>query len=232
MKTIALASLTFLTVAVASVPADARQDSTEAQGSERTETGDGEVVPADDPSNENLAAELTRRHQLQQTYTIRRTVNGEVIETTERSVAFKDGRPVLPTEAGQSIEQRLKASFDRELLTRTEALDEARLNFALGDVDRDGAITAPEFERLLDVLGANVAPPSGEPGARAGAFVAGLDGDRASLTFAAFAGPETLSLDERAFGLAFLTQFDEADRDGDALLRGEEIKTFRRVFGD
>lgn len=196
----------------------------------------GETAPDEDPANENLANELTKRHTLRQEFTIKRIVDGEVVETTERSVAIDGSRPSLPTEAGQSIEAQLKESFDQELLTRTEALSEAKLDFALGDIDRDGLLSKQEFTRLIDLLQQAGGEETGRETSGGSdtewrSFVDELDDPATPISFEDFAGSEDALLDEKQFTLGFLHQFDETDLDGDGLLAAEELARFRNKFG-
>lgn len=194
----------------------------------------------DDPDSDAAANELTRRHNLEQSFTVRRTVDGKVFETIEETVSLDGTTPTLPTEAAGTIEQRLKNSFDRLALTRPEALDEARLNFALGDVDRDGRMSEAEFVRLLDLIQSNgfgAGDPMGLSGEAGRVDDAGAD--TPALSFADFldlkSGPDgvpaTPLVDEQAFALGFLRQFDAADDDANAVLSGDELRRFRRVFG-
>ncbi len=194
-----------------------------------------ETAPEDDPANESLAAELTRRHQLKQSFTVKRTVNGEVVETSSETISLNRDRPTLPSEAGKTIEQRLKEAFDRRALTRPEAFEEGKLDFTIGDVDRDGRIDAAEFDRLLALLNSREpsapgADSAGEETSIRASFVNELAPVDQRVSFASFSGPEGAPLDEKRFTLEFLKVFDAADTDADGVLQGEELTAFRQAF--
>ncbi|MEO1013698.1 MAG: hypothetical protein AAFX08_00775 [Pseudomonadota bacterium] len=196
---------------------------------------DVEIAPEDDPANESLAAELTRRHQLKQSFTVQRRVNGEVVETTEETVVLGDDLPSRPTEAGKTIKEQLKDAFDRKALTRTEALAEGKLDFAIGDVDRDGLLNAAEFERLIALLSANDVSSAAAGGAAEreslrASFVSGLEAVQPEVSFETFSGPEAAPIDEKRFTLEFLKVFDGADADADGVLQGDELRAFRSAF--
>ena len=117
-----------------------------------------QVPPTDDPessgeaevSADDMADTLNSMQQLQQAVTLKRTVNGEVIETEKRTVTYSRDEPYRETEAGRTTIERLKAAFDGEALTRTEAFEEAKIDFVIADADRNELITAMEFTTLVE----------------------------------------------------------------------------------
>ena len=216
-------------LAVVSFPALATENDTD-----KAET----AAASQTASSDEMAADLNAQQSIRQTFTVTRTLNGSVVETARREVTPGRQNALRPTEAGQSLAEAVRASFDRELLTRTEAYDEAKLDFALGDVNLDKMIDAEEFIRLAGLLRIefeeiNYLDPGtgtslrgyGTPLKDQSAPVAERRDSRAY--FQSLTGPAATTLDERGFVLGFLREFDLADANADGLLSGNELRAFR-----
>ena len=185
---------------------------------------------------------LNSMQQLKQTYTLKRTINGEVVESTKKTVTFSRDMPYRETEAGQSTVEALKAAFDKELLTRIEAFEEAKLDFTIADANRDGAMTVDEFLALVSNWRETDTRDADAPNAdiarqrQYDAFLAEISLETAETQsdqyarekFAFMAGAsETVS--REVYIREYLLDFDTMDVDKDTLLRGEELMKFRAL---
>jgi hypothetical protein len=204
---------------------------------------DGPASNADAPAGavvdpDNMADSLNSRQQIRQSFTFTRTKNGEVIETKQETVTYSRSDPVLTTEAQLSPFDALKQRFDNEVLTRTEALEEARLDFVIADLDRDGRLTESEFLRLV----ATWRDRSGDGDAAESArerqyrsFIEQLenetpvsDADAARTRYLTLAGSAP-SISREDYVRDYLVDFDAMDADGDMMLRGDELIRFRAL---
>ena len=177
---------------------------------------------AAEPNPDESADLLNAQQQLEQTFTLQRTIDGEVVESDKRTVTFSREQPYRETEAGATTKEQMKAAFDREVLTRKEAFEEARLDFTIADIDRDGAMTNAEFVRLAESW--NDEDPEASASTTAGDQLAASAGKK----FAFMAGAaETLSRDDYIRERLF--DFDAMDADKDALLKVEELTRFRLI---
>lgn len=228
-----------------------------AQQSEETETAAEAMVesaeietdtPADAAEDENAeelnpdesADMLNSRQQLQQTFTLKRSINGEVVETTKKTVTLTPGVPYRPTEAGETTMQQVRAAFDSEVLTRVEAFEEAKLDFTIADSDRDGRMTASEFAILVDSwreTNARMAEAPNEEVARQRqyeALLATIDPDAAEQQNKAYAKAKFAFISGASEDISredyireYLLDFDTMDSDNNALLKGGELMRFR-----
>jgi hypothetical protein len=183
-------------------------------------------------NEDEMADYLNSQQQIKQDVTLTRTVDGKVIETKKETIVYSPNDPLRDSEAGLSPVEQLKAEFDSQALTRKEALEEARLDFVVADLDRDNAMNAAEFVYL--VKGWQDAEISGSGHGR---FVdpyfhvdqAAADAEHAEQArarFAAMAG-ENPTLNKKAFTRRVIEQFEQYDLDKDDLLRGDELLNFR-----
>ncbi|MBB5518721.1 hypothetical protein [Amphiplicatus metriothermophilus] len=215
-------------------------DGSAAQGQEgraEDQSAEAEIDP------DEMADQLNKRQQLRQTVIFTRTINGEVVGEEKRTLTYTRDDPVRPSEAGGSAIEDLRAAFDREVLTRSEAYEEARLDFAAADSDRDGRLTAEEFVGLVlswRENAARAAPATDEEAARQRqfrAFVEELDpeaaarqaAERARERFAYMAGAAP-AIAREDYIREYLLDFDAMDQDGDMILMGEELMTFRALI--
>lgn len=198
---------------------------------------DAPLAPAGDAAapainEDEMADYLNSQQQIKQDVTLTRTVDGKVIETKKQTIVYSPNDPLRDSEAGLSPVERLKAEFDSQALTRKEALEEARLDFVIADLDRDNTMNAAEFVYL--VKGWQDAEISGSGHSR---FVdpyfhvdqAAADAEHAEQArakFAAMAG-EAAMLNKKGFTRKVLEQFEQYDLDKDDLLRGDELLNFR-----
>lgn len=191
-----------------------------------------DAAPAPAPNEDEMADFLNSQQQIKQDVTLTRTVDGKVVETRKETVVYSKNDPLRGSEAGQSPLEKLKDIFDSQALTRKEALDEAKLDFVVADLDRDDAISAAEFVYL--VKGWESAEISG---AGHGRFVDPYfhvdqeaadaeHAEQARLKFTAMAG-EDATLSKKAFTRRVIGEFEEHDADKDGLLRGDELLNFR-----
>ena len=100
-------------------------------------------------NEDEMADILNSQQQIKQDVTLTRSVNGQVVETKTETVIYSKDDPLRETEAGPSPLEKLKAQFDSQLLTRKEAIEEARLDFVVADLDRNDAMNAAEFVFLV-----------------------------------------------------------------------------------
>lgn len=191
---------------------------------------------------DEMADLLNSQQQLQQTFTLRRTINGEVVETEKRTVTYDRNTPYRETEAGETTVSRLKAAFDGEALTRNEAFEEAKLDFTIADVNRDGVMSIDEFSELAASWresDARAAKAPNEEIARQreyDAFLAEISPEAAQMQYEAFAkekflfltgGAETVT--RQAYIREYLLDFDAMDADKDTVLKDEELLKFRAL---
>ncbi|OFX00357.1 MAG: hypothetical protein A3E78_03015 [Alphaproteobacteria bacterium RIFCSPHIGHO2_12_FULL_63_12] len=193
-------------------------------------------APAEAPAiNEDEMADLLNsQQQIKQDVTLTRSVNGQVVETKTETVIYSKDDPIRGSEAEPTALEKLKARFDGEALTRKEALEEAKLGFVVGDLDRDDAMTAEEFVYLVKVWdGADTAEEDAETIADPVSLLdqedAGhISGELARAKFAAMAGSD-LTIGKRAFTRKIIEDFENNDLDKDDLLRGDELLNFRKA---
>ncbi|MHA7871103.1 MAG: hypothetical protein ACX939_02000 [Hyphococcus sp.] len=194
------------------------------------------------PNPDEVADLLNSQQQLQQTFTLRRKINGEVIETEQRTVTYDPSTPYRETEAGQRTIDRLKSTFDGELLTRKEAFEEATLDFTIADANRDNLMTADEFTKLvegwqdIESRNAQATDKSTARQRQYEAFIAEISPATASrrqqekaiekFTFLS-GGAETVSRED--YIREYLLDFDSMDENRDTILRGDELIQFRAL---
>lgn len=211
----------------------------EAAGPENAEIVNGEETPNPDES----ADLLNSRQQLQQSFTLKRTINGEVVESAKRTVTFARGEPYRETEADrESVRDVLRSAFDGKLLTRNEAFEEAKIDFIIADANRDGAVDADEFAVLVASWADNDQRDAEAPNEdiarqrRYDDFLSEISAGEAELKrdamakqkFAFMAGAaQTLSRQD--YIREYLLDFDTMDTDNDGQLEGEELRRFRAV---
>ncbi len=206
-------------------PADAARPEEDAAGASQTEASGDDGAQEEDVNEDEMADVLNSMQQLQQTFTLKRTIDGEVTQTEKRTITYTDDAPIRASEAGLSPREQMMARFDNEVLTRTEAFEEAKLDFVVADVNRDGLMDADEFAGLVaswrekgdlaDGSGAD-APGDGAKDAEAAA----------RLKFAFMAGASSV-LTQKDYIREYLVDFDAMDANGDQFLKSEELADFR-----
>ncbi len=199
----------------------------------------------EDPAPVNpdeMADMLNSRQQLKQTYTLKRTINGEVIESEKRTVTFDRNRPYRETEAGTTTVEALKAAFDGELLTRIEAFEEAKLDFTIADADRNEIMTQDEFVNLVDTWRQNDARTADAPTKEIArqrqydAFLSEINpqaaesqSDQYAREKFAFMAGAAESISREVYIREYLLDFDTMDANKDTLLRSDELMRFRAL---
>lgn len=200
----------------------------------------GEPAPEINP--DEMADSLNARQQIQQSFTFTRTINGEVVETDKRTITYSRTDPIRPTEGGKTPLQELQEAFNKEVLTRTEAFEEARLDFITADVNRDGVMTADEFVGLVMTWRENdarVAAASDEETARQRqyrAFIEEIDPEGAAMTIQQaarqkfdFMSGASDTMTREDYIREYLLDFDSMDHDNSMILRGDELMMFRAL---
>ena len=214
-----------------------------AQPQEKAEEPAAEAAAQAGESNpDEMADLLNSRQQLKQTFTVTRTIDGKVTDTEQRTVVYSRDDPVRPTEAGESAAEAVKAAFDREVLTRTEAFEEAKLDFAFADKNRDGKLTEDEFVALALSWRDNAArqaEPTNKEETRQrqyDAFVDSLDPEAAKAEHAeearqrfSFMTGAAQTFSREDYIREYLLDFDSMDQNGDMMLKGEELMQFRAL---
>jgi len=215
---------------------DADQGEVDAAGAENAEEA------ATEPNPDEMADMLNSRQQLQQTFKLKRTINGKVVETEERTVTYDRNTPYRETEAGRTTIEKLRSSFDGEALTRTEAFEEAKLDFVIADKNRDDLITAREFADLVQSWRNNDARQADAPNEEIArqrqydAFLQEIDPATAEQRTEAYArekfafmagASNVMSLQD--YIREYLLDFDSMDENKDAVLRDNELMRFRAL---
>ncbi len=233
----------FTASAAAQPPATPEPIEAEPLGAAPAEEPAPDAAPAQEDSDpDNMASQLNSQQQIKQTFTIKRTINGEVVETDQRTVTYSRSDPTRPSEAGSSVVEELLTAFNNEVLTRAEAFEEAKLDFVVADIDRDNLMSEQEFIGLVDTWRTNAArkaEAADEQTARDRqyrAFIEELNPNigaqesavRASRKFAFMAGAST-AMARDDYIREYLLDFDSMDSDGDSILRGEELLQFRAL---
>ncbi len=236
----------FFALTVSAQAQDASVESTPVSGSiedgaaseAMTEEGDATFIVNPD----EMADSLNSTQQLQQTFTLKRTIDGEVVETKKRTVTFSRDQPYRETEAGRTTLERIKSTFDGEALTRTEAFEEAKLDFVIADANRDERVDASEFATLVDSWRKNDTRQAKAPSQEIArqrqydAFLEELDPDVAKMQNEAYAkekfsfmagAAETLSLQD--YIREYMLDFDSMDANSDMVLNGDELMRFRAL---
>jgi len=191
---------------------------------------------------DEMANMLNERQQLQQTFTLKRTIDGELVESEKRTVTYSRDEPYRETEAGGTTIERLKSVFDGELLTRKEAYEEAKLDFIIADANLDGQMSEDEFSTLLESWRENSAREAGAPTKEIvrqrqyEAFLAEISSDAAQIQNDAYAKERFAFLSGMADTVSredyvreYLLDFDSMDADKDTLLKGDELMRFRAI---
>lgn len=220
-------------------PARAEDDGGQGNGADESGsaggTQSGEAEP--DADDDNSANDLNARQQLRQTFTLERRINGAVVEREQRDIVYDDNDPLRASEAGQSPLEQLRAKFDGQALTRNEAFEEAKIDFALADADRNGLMTRAEFIRLVGVWNDDAGdrdagdPDTGDPDAGAPTTpepAAPSARSAAAAKFAFMAGAAN-GIDRATYIREFLLDFDTSDTDDDGVLSDEALARFRAV---
>lgn len=200
-----------------------------------------EFAVASEDNPDSSADDLNSLQQLQQSFTLKRTINGET-QTEQRTIVYTDDIPVRESEAEPSIREQIRTSFDSEVLTRVEAFEEAKIDFTLADNNNDGAMTSTEFATLVAVWNENAARQAAPPNqeiAKQREYDAFLNEISAEETetptavqttkkFMVMAGAAA-SITRSDFIREYLLDFDSMDSNNDTILMAEELSRFRAI---
>ena len=148
---VGITMVSFPLVAEAQEENPPKEEKEQEQSAEEPETKNEDADANDTEPREITAAELNARQRIGQTLTVTRFINGKAVETKKVAVPDGQGMPVRETEAGGRIADIVRAQVDREVLTRREAFEEARLEFNLVDANSDQFLTREEFVSLVEV---------------------------------------------------------------------------------
>ncbi len=186
-------------------------------------------------SEDEMADLLNSRQQIQQTWTFTRTINGETLDQERRTITYDRDDPVRASEARRSAFEAASAAFARKVLTRTEAFEEAKLDFTSADANRDGALTADEFVSLVIRWRDNHERSAlDKREQRYVDFITDLDPEaeesrlveQARAKFALMAGAAP-TLSQQEYIREYLLEFDAFDIGGKGFLKGDEVLRFR-----
>ena len=206
---------------------------------------EAEAAPQEEAtlSEDALADQLNSQQQLQQTYTLKRTINGKIVESEKRTVTLDRNAPYRPTEAGESDLEKLKAAFDSEVLTRVEAFEEAKLDFTIADIDRNNAISIEEFTALIESWRESNTRQAEAPTEELArqreidAFLEEINPDGAKEHLNSYAREKFTFLSGASdfvtredYIREYLLDFDSMDVDKDTMLKGVELKRFRALI--
>ncbi len=231
-----LATLLFSSATLAfAAPAFAQSETAPApEMAAPAEAAPAEVAPAAAPAinEDEMADYLNSQQQIKQDVTLTRSVDGKVVESRTETVVYSKDDPLRETEAGQTPLQQLQAEFDSQALTRKEAIEEARLDFIVADLDRNDSLSIDEF--LFLIKGWEDAEISGigrsrfvDPFVHADAESAAAEHEALARTrFTAIADGDN-AISRREFARAVTTGFKTFDLNDDDLLQGDELIHFR-----
>ncbi len=185
---------------------------------------------SEDTEKDNIADDLNARRRVNPTATVKRVINGEIVETKKVPVP-DEAYPNQPTEAGMTASEVVRLRIDRETLTRTEAAEEARLDFDVADQNNDSNMSLPELEALFAVrpIDPNYAMFFKNGDVRKDEQDPQLTGETATRLadrFFLMQGTDE-KLGETVYVRHVINEFDVVDHDGDGVLKGEELNRFR-----
>ena len=215
---------------------------------ETSDKNDSDVQKASDKSTDKsdaeepreiTAAELNARQRIDQTLTVTRFINGKPVETKKVALPTGPGMPVRETEAGGRLADVVRAQVDREVLTRREAFEEARLEFDLVDTNSDQLLTRKEFVSLVEVrqddpnYASFFTPATTVTNAENSTALAQhraiFDVQGLAARFDFVTGVSRV-LTKQIFIAEALRDFDSLDANGDAILRDAELIAYRRAL--
>ncbi len=225
------------------VPVEVQKSDMQTLSAPETQATAEDTETSTELNPDEMADQLNSQQQLKQSFTLKRTINGQEVETEKRTVVYSRNQPYRETEAGESTKEKLIKAFDGELLTRTEAYEEAKLDFSVADRDLDGQMTAEEFAILVDSWQRTDANASQSPVDKSDArqrqydaFLAEISPETASVEtktgamqkFSFMAG-ESATISRDAYIREYLLDFDSMDANKDMILRDEELIRFRAL---
>ncbi len=190
-----------------------------------------EAAPA--PVNEDEMADLLNsQQQIRQGVTLTRSIDGTVVETRSETITYSPDDPLRGTEAALSPIERLKAEFASDALTRKEAFEEAKLDFVIADLNRDGKMDESEFVFLVN--GWQDATVSGlgrgrfvDPTPHADEAAAKAEHESQARAKFSFIAGGSATVSRKDYMREVLIDFDALDKNNDSVLTGDELLNFR-----
>jgi Ca2+-binding EF-hand superfamily protein len=185
------------------------------------------------PVNEDEMADLLNsQQQIRQGVTLTRTIDGTVVETRTETITYSPDDPLRGSEAALSPIERLKAEFASEALTRKEAFEEAKLDFVIADLNRDGKMDESEFVFLVNGWQDATVSGSGrsrfvDPTPHADEAAAKAEHEQQARAKFAFIAGGSATVSRKDYMREVLIDFDALDKSGDGVLTGDELLNFR-----
>jgi len=183
-------------------------------------------------NEDEMADLLNSRQQIRQGVTLTRSVDGQVVETVKETIVYSPDDPLRGSEAGLSPLERLQAEFDSAALTRKEAYEEARLDFIVADLDRNGKMDEAEFVYIVDGWQEATVRGSGrgrfvDPVQHADEAAAKAEHEQQARAKFAFLAGGTATVSKKDYLREVLIDFDALDKNDDGILNGDELLNFR-----
>ncbi len=183
-------------------------------------------------NEDEMADLLNSRQQIRQGVTLTRSVDGQVVETVKETIVYSPDDPLRGSEAGLSPLERLQAEFDSAALTRKEAYEEARLDFIVADLDRNGKMDEAEFVYIVDGWQEATVRGSGrgrfvDPVQHADEAAAKAEHEQQARAKFAFLAGGTATVSKKDYLREVLIDFDALDKNDDGILNGDELLKFR-----
>jgi Ca2+-binding EF-hand superfamily protein len=136
------------------------------------------------------------------------------------------------SEAALSPIERLKAEFASGALTRKEAFEEAKLDFVIADLNRDGKMDESEFVFLVNGWQDATVSGSGrsrfvDPTPHADEAAAKADYEQQARAKFSFIAGGSATVSRKDYMREVLIDFDALDKSGDGVLTADELLNFR-----
>ena len=185
------------------------------------------------PVNEDEMADLLNsQQQIRQGVTLTRSIDGTVVETRTETLTYSPDDPLRGSEAAMSPLERLKAEFASDALTRKEAFEEAKLDFVIADLNRDGKMDESEFVFLVNGWQDATVTGSGrgrfvDPTPHADEAVAKAEHESQARAKFSFIAGGSATVSRKDYMREVLIDFDALDKNGDGVLTGDELLNFR-----
>lgn len=224
---VSIATLACLTAAAAQEGA-----ATAAEGQTPPAADAAETAEAPAMNEDEMADFLNSQQQIKQGVTLTRSVNGEVVETRTDTIIYSKDDPLRGSEAGLSPLERLQAEFDSAALTRKEAFEEAKLDFTVADLDRNGKMDESEFVYIVEGWQDASVRGSGrgrfvDPTPHADEAAAKAEHEQQARAKFNFLAGGSATVAKKDYLREVLVDFDTFDKNDDGILTGDELLNFR-----
>ena len=191
---------------------------------------------------DNAAASLNARQKIQQEFVLERRIDGKVVSRERKKLEYTPSRIKGGTPPERPTLETLSEEFDRKLLTRTEAFEEAKVDFRIADLNQDDQLSEDEYVLLLrgwhDNADRSAQAPSEELARqrKIDDFLSEIDPhgrylhlDEAAKRKFRFITGAALTIHRKDFVREYLTDFDAMDHNQDSMLEGLELQQFRAI---